>query len=97
MITLRKTKSFMYEGVFSYYILYDYMSGKDDRYTVMIRNPVDDPTIIGREIDLKSTKELIAEYEAEAKQLPYMGDKKDVLKIVKKITEQRRKEFKCAM
>lgn len=90
MIKLQKTKSYIYNGIFSYLITYDHSSGRKNRYTVMIEN-YGNPFIIGRELELSFIKEIIANYESKAKLLPnFCGERKDIAKVHKMVINERK-------
>lgn len=82
MIRLQSTNNDKrYDGAFKYRILYDYSAGHKDRYLVLVLN-VDDPIIIGRELDLKTVLELIEEYEKAAKDIFWFtGDRADIIAV----------------
>lgn len=91
MIRLPAAKARRFTGVFRYLIAYDYAAGRSNRYTVLILN-VDDPVTVGRELPLPVCKALIRDYEETAYEmgLIFMGDRRDVLKCMKKVTAKRR-------
>ncbi len=87
-IRLRKREqAYSYEGNLHYLISYDDRSGKSNVYTVMILN-VDDPVIIGRELDLKVVRSVIERFEAIAP-LDWFGDRKTVLMIKNRVYEKK--------
>ena len=88
-IRLKKADAFVYRGTMNYLIAYDYSAGRADRYTVLVLNNYD-PVTIGRELDLTTIRNLIAEFESCAKRLPnWIGDCGDVLTCVKQVFEAR--------
>lgn len=93
MIRLSQAKCFKYAGVFRYIISYDYAAGLPERYTVLIPN-ADDPVVIGRELDLKTVRSLIEDYEQEGSKLEcYIGEREDILLVQKKVSDIRRKRY----
>ena len=93
---LKPGKSFIYRGTMNYLVAYDYSAGRKHDYTLMILCD-GDPVIVGREISKGHCRELIEEYEAEAKKLPcWCGARRDVLKckinvgLRKRVNEQER-------
>jgi hypothetical protein len=92
MIRLSKSLSKRYQGVFEYLIAYDYSSGNSNRYRVLVLN-ADDPVTVGRELPLNSVRELISDYENQAKKLPcWIGERKDVLLVMKQVSKLRKKQ-----
>jgi hypothetical protein len=55
-------------NVFCYLVVFDPGPGCKNKYTVMITS-VDDPVIIGRELDMKTARWLISSYESFARNL----------------------------
>lgn len=93
MIRLSQAKCFKYAGVFRYIISYDYAAGLPERYTVLIPNAAD-PVVIGRELDLKTVRSVIRDYEEEGAKLPcYIGERKDILLVQQRVKEIRRKRY----
>ena len=94
MIRLKSTKDKYFLGNFKYLIAYDHAAGKKDRYTVLILN-VDDPVTIGRELDLKTVRSLIADYELEVRNYygtdiqMWEGDRESVRAIMKRVIKKR--------
>jgi len=83
---LKNAKSFYYETqttVFRYHLTYDYHSGRKNRYTVVIPTEFD-PIVIGRELDLKSARELITTLEKRFSGTVWLGDRRSALKLLKK-------------
>lgn len=68
---------------FSYLVVKDDAAGKKERYTVMILN-AQDPLIIGRELDLKTIRELIKRFEIVwyAFGSPWDGDREVLLSFI---------------
>ncbi len=96
MIRLTEAKDRRYRGTFHYLIAYDYSSGNNNRYTVLVLNS-DDPVVIGRELPLDTVRDLIADYEEEAKKLEcWIGERKDVLAVKNKVIAERKKKYNVA-
>ena len=92
-IRLKDAVARRYDGTFEYLIAYDYNAGSPDRYRVLVLN-ADDPVTIGRELDLGTVRDLIADYEKEAAKLPcWTGERKDVLLCLKRVSEARLKRY----
>jgi hypothetical protein len=88
-IRLSTAKDKRYRGIFNYLIAYDYSAGLPERYRVLVLNS-DDPVTIGRELDLKTVRNLIADYEEEAAKLPCcIGSRKDVSLVKTRVTIKR--------
>ena len=88
-IRLSSAKDKKYSGIFSYLIVYNYSAGLPERYNVLVLN-ADDPVTIGRELDLKTVRNLIKDYEKEATKLPcWIGERKDVTKVKVRVTINR--------
>jgi hypothetical protein len=88
MVKLRKTQAYMVKGILKYLITYDHVSGKKDRYTVVIPTS-DDPVVIGRELDLKTVRSLIQELEDWLGTSYWFGDRRTALGIVKAFYDDR--------
>lgn len=91
MIRLQSTPDKRYQGkTFSYLVVYNHVAGRSDRYEVYI-TCCDDPVTIGRELDLKTVRNLIEKYESCAATFTdwvvpeegYCGDREDVLKLAR--------------
>lgn len=80
MIKLSKCISKTYTGFARYFVAYDYAAGLDNRYTVMILT-AGDPVIIGRELDLKTSRSVINSSEELFKNIFYTGDRRMALKV----------------
>jgi len=88
-IRLSTAKDKKYSGIFSYLIIYNYSAGLAERYNVLVLN-VDDPVTIGRELDLKTVRNLIKDYEEEAVKLPcWIGERLDVMRVRNRVTIKR--------
>lgn len=95
MIRLKRSpKDRIYQGWMNYIVAYDHMSGRKDRYSLLILN-VGDPVTVGREINLATVRSLIAEYEEEAEALPFFGAREEVLLCLKRVSAKRRKASKA--
>lgn len=100
-VRLSEDNSFVFQGVMTYRILYDYASGKDNRYTVLIQCSVDDPLVIGRELDLETVRGLLKDYEDTVKTLPgcydapggWDGSRKTAKKCLEMVLAIRNKRF----
>lgn len=80
LIRLKKCKqAYSYEGKFHYLVSYDARSGNNGRYTVFALN-ADDPVTIGRELDLKTVRDVIARFEAIAPE-DWLGEHKTVINV----------------
>lgn len=82
-IRLKSSKDWRFSGTFSYLIHYDYGAGRKDRYEVLILT-ADAPVVIGRELDLKTVRKLIATYEYYAPETWY-GDHQTAHKTMERI------------
>lgn len=92
MIRLKRTDSRIYRGIMNYLVSYDHSSGSSNRYTVFVLN-VDDPVTIGRELDLATVRDLIQNYENEAKSMPtFWGSRLQVLRCMKRVENRRLKK-----
>lgn len=86
-----------YFGQMSYLVAYDHAAGSPDRYTVFLLN-VDDPITIGRELDLKTCRDVIAQYEGalEAANWEYYGDHETAEKVHQTVLWLRGQHLKAA-
>lgn len=88
-IRLSIAKDKRYRGIFHYLIAYDYSAGLPERYRVLVLNS-EDPVTIGRELDLKTVRDLIKDYEVEAAKLPcWIGERKDVTLVKTRVSIKR--------
>jgi hypothetical protein len=85
MIKLKNCIARTYYGHARYHVIYDYSSGSLGRYKVLLET-ADDPLVIGRELDLKTVKDLIQKYESAFLPEWFFGDRKTALKVFKKVT-----------
>lgn len=90
MIRLTHATCRRFRGIFEYLVPRDYNAGKArQRYTVLALNSTS-PVVIGRELELKSVRSLIADYEIEAAKLPcWIGERKDILACMKRVRRKR--------
>ncbi len=84
---LKKSPSFVFNGIFPYVITYDHSSGQKGRYTVVIRT-ADDPVVIGRELDLPYVRKYIMEFERFHNGKGYFGDRRSALNAVKSFSKR---------
>lgn len=91
MIKLKNLTAKTYSGHARYFVLYDLAAGLPERYKVLLDNS-DDPIIIGRELDLKSVREVISKFEDEFSKDIFFGDHKSAMKVCKKIWNEFRKK-----
>lgn len=89
MIRLKTSKDFRYSGTLKYLIHYNYAAGKRNRYEVLIVT-AGDPIVIGRELDLKTVRRLIALYEEYAPE-HWGGDYQDALQTKQRVIFMMRK------
>ena len=84
-IRLRKmSKTILkYCGRFTYYVVHDENAGMPNVYTVLAGH-IDNPVVIGRELDLKWARLIISKYEEVAPEI-WFGYRKDIVKCAKKL------------
>lgn len=66
---LTPLRAYHYHGIAQYIITHDRASGCRRRYTVLLRT-LDDPVVIGRELDLRTVRNIVREYEAVLATMP---------------------------
>lgn len=86
MIRLKKTKAFVYNKHANFLVSYDHMSGKKDRYTVLILTS-GEPIVIGRELDLPYIRKLIEEYNEEF--IGWTGERREAVRICQRVQQRR--------
>jgi len=95
MIKLKKTPALIYNGNVRYIINYDHDAGRKNVYKILIDNS-NDPVTIGRELDLKTVRELIDEYEKEffrVRNYQYFGTRNHILGVCEYISDKRAKRI----
>lgn len=101
-VRLTPAKDFIFRGVMTYRIEYNYNAGHPERYTLLIECSVDDPLTVGRELPLPYIRELIADYESTIKTMPgvadtrggWSGRKKDAVACIKLVSDMRFEKMK---
>ncbi len=88
-VRLRPAQARTFNGALRYHVVYDYAAGSRNRYTVMIPTS-GDPVVIGRELDLRSARDLIRDYEYAASKILWFGDRRTIQSLVKKVSNLRK-------
>lgn len=87
-IRLQATQDRYFRGHAKYVVSYDHAAGRRNCYYVWLLN-AGDPVTIGRELPLKETRQLIAEYEEYFAKNVYYGDRRAALKALSFISSSR--------
>lgn len=77
-----------FTGACDVWVLHDQNAGRRDVYTVLVMTS-DDPVTVGREVPIDLALELVSEYQEQARQAAYMGDRTTALEMRRCIARKR--------
>lgn len=88
-VYLRKSAgAYFYNAAASYLVVHNNNSGRRNSHDVWVLTNKD-PIVIGRELDLQTARDVIAEVDAELAKAEFMGDHAEAVKLTNNLFESK--------